>query len=178
MPAPIAGAVVAAATRFAAKKIAQKKVKQGLAKAASRRTARIASNSVKPVKFGAANAAKFNQGSMMRTTDAATGAAARKGAARLGVTGTKGVQKPIKINTDPTKPKGVFGPLKKKIAAKSPEGRANVRANARGLKAANKPVSKKNAGQTASKIKTDIIKNATPARANRTRLGKSAFKSK
>ncbi len=43
---------------------------------------------------------------------------------------------PIKINTDPTKPKGVFGPLKKKIAAKSPEGRANVKANARGLKAA------------------------------------------
>jgi hypothetical protein len=73
---------------------------------------------------------------MMRTTDAATGAAARKGAARLGVTGTKGVQKPIKINTDPTKPKGIFGPLKKKIAAKSPEGRANVKANARGLKAA------------------------------------------
>ena len=95
----------------------------------------------------------------MRTTDAATGAAARKGAARLGVTGKKGVQKPISINT---------------AVKSSPKDKAT----ARGLKAANKSVSKKNAGQTASKLKTDVIKNATPARANRTRLGKSAFKSK
>jgi hypothetical protein len=56
--------------------------------------------------------------------------------------------------------------------------KAEVKANARGLKAANKKVSKKNAGQNASKMKIDIIKNATPERANRTRLGKSALKSK
>ena len=53
-----------------------------------------------------------------------------------------------------------------------------AKANARGLKAANKPVSKNNAGQNASKLKVDILKNAKPLRANRTRLGKSAFKSK
>lgn len=117
------------------------------------------SGSVKPVKMGAGNAAKFNQGSLMRTTDASTGAAARKGAARVGVTGKKGVQKPISINS-----------------ASKPS--ASTKANARGLKAANKKVSKNNAGQNASKLKVDILKNATPARANRTRLGKNAFKSK
>jgi hypothetical protein len=57
------------------------------------------SGSVKVVKFGPGNAAKFNQGSMMKTTDAATGASAKKGAAKVGVTGKKGVQPPIKINT-------------------------------------------------------------------------------
>jgi hypothetical protein len=56
--------------------------------------------------------------------------------------------------------------------------RSAARANARGLKAANKPVSKNNAGQNASKLKVDILKNAKPLRANRTRLGKSALKSK
>ena len=54
--------------------------------------------------------------------------------------------------------------------------KARTEANARALKAANKPVSKNNAGQTASKLKTDILKNAKPARANRTRLGKSVPK--
>lgn len=58
------------------------------------------------------------------------------------------------------------------------EAKAEVKGNARGLKAANKPVSKNNAGQNASKLKVDILKNATPLRANRTRLGKSALKSK
>ena len=55
---------------------------------------------------------------------------------------------------------------------------SSTKGNARGLKAANKPASKGNAGQTASKFKKDVIKNAAPARANRTRLGKSALKSK
>lgn len=120
MPVPLVAAVAATAARVAAKKLAEKKVKDGIAKAAARRTAKIASNSVKPVKAGAANAAKFNQGSMMRTTDAATGAAAKKGAARLGVTGTKGVQPPVKINS----------------AVKSAPA---TRAGAKAIKAANKP---------------------------------------
>ena len=51
-------------------------------------------------------------------------------------------------------------------------GKPNVKA----LKAANKKVSKNNAGQTASKAKIDILKNAPPARANRTRGGKSVPK--
>ena len=139
MAAPLIGAAVAAAARLAAKKIAQEAAKKAATKAAAAKTAKIASNSVKPVKSGAAYANKFNQGSMMKTTDAATGAAARKGAASLGVTGKKGVQPPVKINTDPTKPKGVFGPLKKKAAAaNTPANRAKAKANARGLKAANK----------------------------------------
>jgi hypothetical protein len=78
----------------------------------------------------------------------------------------------VKIGTE------IFGPLKKKLAAKQTLSKAEAKANARGLKAANKPVSKNNAGQTAGKLKVNILKRATPARANRTRLGKSAFKSK
>jgi hypothetical protein len=159
MPAPIVGVAIAAAARIAAKKIAQKKVKERLGKAGMTKTGKVVSNSVKPVKAGAAYAKTFNQGSMMRTTDAATGAAARKGAARLGVTGKKGVQPPVKIRTQ------------QNLSSK------NVK-DARGLKAANKPVSKNNSGQTASKLKVDILKRATPARANRTRLGKIALKSK
>ena len=55
------------------------------------------------------------------------------------------IRNPIKINTNPTKPKGVFGPLKKKLAAAdTPANRAKATNNARGLKAANKPVSKNN----------------------------------
>lgn len=99
MPLPLVGAAAAVAGRVIAKKVATEAAKKAAAKAAAKKTAQIASNSVKPVKFGAANAAKFNQGSMMRATDAATGAAARKGAARLGVTGTKGVQPSVKINS-------------------------------------------------------------------------------
>ena len=49
--------------------------------------------------------------------------------------------------------------------------KAEAKANARGLKAANKPVSKNNRGQTASQLKTDILKNAKPARPNRVRGG-------
>ena len=46
-----------------------------------------------------------------------------------------------------------------------------AKANKRGLKAANAKVSKNNRGQTGSKYKTDILKNATPARPNRVRGG-------
>ena len=50
-----------------------------------------------------------------------------------------GKAKVVNINTDPTKPKGVFGPLKKKLAAAdTPANRAKAKANTRGLKAANK----------------------------------------
>jgi hypothetical protein len=45
----------------------------------------------------------------------------------------------VKINTDPTKPKGIFGPLKKKAAAaNTPANRVKAKTNARALKAANK----------------------------------------
>lgn len=49
----------------------------------------------------------------------------------------------VKINTDPTKPKGIFGPLKKKAAAaNTPANRAKAQANVRGLKVANKRINK------------------------------------
>jgi hypothetical protein len=99
MPAPLVGLAVGALARAAAKKVASNAVKKAAATAAAKKTAKIASNSVKPIKAGPAYANKFNQGSMMKTTDAATGAAAKKGAAKVGVTGTKGAQPPIKINT-------------------------------------------------------------------------------
>jgi len=134
MPVPLIGAAAAVAARLAAKKLAEKRVKEGLAKAAARRTAKIASNSVKPVKAGSSYANKFNQGSMMKTTDAATGAAAKKGAAKLGVTGTKGVQPPVKINS----------------AVKSAPA---TKAGAKAIKAANKPTraSRTRAGKKATK---------------------------
>jgi len=60
----------------------------------------------------------------------------------------------------------------KKVAQEAAKKAAKAAAaNARGLKAANAKVSKNNAGQTGSKLKSDILKNATPARANRTRGG-------
>lgn len=55
--------------------------------------------------------------------------------------------------------------------ASTPATKSEAKANARGLKAANAPVSKNNAGQTGSKLKSDILKNAKPARPNRIRGG-------
>ena len=106
------------------------------------------SGSVKVVKFGPGNAAKFNQGSMMKTTDAATGAAARKGAASLGVTGKKGVQPPIKINT----------------AVKSaPKDKATTR----GLKAANSVKTPKLSKADTKKFNSQIDKNAAKYKADK-----------
>jgi hypothetical protein len=117
---------------------------------------------IKVVKMGAGNAAKFNQGSLMRTTDAATGAAARKGAARLGVTGKKGVQKPISINT---------------AVKSSPKDKAT----ARGLKAANKPTKAgKVMKKTTSTKKMQDVPAGVSARfaATNARLAKEAAKKK
>jgi len=83
----------------------------------------------------------------------------------------------VKINTDPTKPKGVFSPLKKKAAAaNTPANRAKAKANARGLKAANKPVSKNNRNRFGDGEMSAYLKSLKPARANRTRAGKSVPK--
>jgi hypothetical protein len=57
------------------------------------------------------------------------------------------------------------------VTVKKTTAKKEAKANARGLKAANAKVSKGNAGQTASKLKTDILKRATPARPNRIRGG-------
>ena len=99
MPLPLIGIAVGTAARLGAKKLAQEAAKKAAAKAIAKKTAQVASNSVKKVAANPSRASKFNQGSLMKTTDAATGAAARKGAAQLGVTGKKGVQPPVKINS-------------------------------------------------------------------------------
>ena len=89
------------------------------------------------------------------------------------------IRNPIKINTNPTKPKGVFGPLKKKLAAAdTPANRAKTVNNTRGLKAANKPVSKNNRNRFGDGEMPAYLKSEKPARANRTRLGNTAKKSK
>lgn len=107
--------------KVASKTAAKKAAKEAAKKAAKKETKKIASNSVKKVATDPSRASKFNQGSLMRTTDAATGAAARKGAAQLGVTGKKGVQPPVKINS----------------AAKAAP---TTKAGAKAIKAANKKV--------------------------------------
>jgi hypothetical protein len=58
--------------------------------------------------------------------------------------------------------------------------KAEAKANARGLKAANKPVKSKDADliNRNNPYARQAILNEKPARANRTRLGKDAFKSK
>ena len=99
MPLPLIGIAVGTAARLGAKKLAQEAAKKAAQQAIKKKTAQIASNSVKPAKLGLEFAARRNQGNLMKITDAATGAAARKGAAQLGVTGKKGVRPPVKINS-------------------------------------------------------------------------------
>jgi hypothetical protein len=65
---------------------------------------------------------------------------------------------------------GVLGSLKKQIKDAKPLSKAEAKANKRGLKAANKPVSKNNRNMGGATLK-GIIKNAKPARPNRERGG-------
>jgi hypothetical protein len=53
------------------------------------------------------------------------------------------------------------------------EAKQEIKGNARGLKAANKPVSKNNRN-VGGEVLRGILKNSPPARANRTRLGNTA----
>ena len=71
---------------------------------------------------------------------------------------------------------GVFGALKKQIKDSKPLPKKEAKANKRGLKAANKPTNKTGTKADRSDRRTlqgnsNIIKNADPARANRTRGG-------
>lgn len=179
----IIGAGVKAATKAAGKaagkkvnvnaKIAKAKADNARALKAAQKAKPLANSksAVKTIKADPSRAIKFNQGSLMRTTDAATGAAARKGAAQLGVTGKKGAQPPVKINTE------IFDALKRKIAAKQPLSKAEAKANKRGLKAANKPTKASktfigNNEKIRPDVRRDMIVNGTkPARPNRERGG-------
>ena len=72
---------------------------------------------------------------------------------------------------------GTLGPLKKQIADAKPLSKVEAKANARGLKAANKPTNK--TGNIADRQQradlgnnsANLIKNADPARPNRVRGG-------
>jgi hypothetical protein len=94
-----AKALKAAADRKALKKIAKNKP---LAEPKS---------AVKVKPANPTGRASFNAQSTVRTIQSAMGTTAKKGAAATGVTGKKGVQPPIKINTNPVK---VKGPVKTK----------------------------------------------------------------
>ena len=67
-----------------------------------------------------------------------------------------------------------------RLSAKANKTKAEAKANARGLKAANKRVKSKDADliNRNNPYARQAILSEKPARANRTRLGKSAFKSK
>ena len=65
---------------------------------------------------------------------------------------------------------GVLGAVKKQIKNAKPLPKAEAKANKRGLKAANKPVSKNNRNMGGPTLK-GIIKNEKPARPNRERGG-------
>jgi hypothetical protein len=155
MPAPLVGAAAAAAARLVAKKLASNAAKKSRDKI-SKSTA----STPKGKLMIPSNAHPKLHSKVSKNVSTKPSAEMKKSNSKFYP--TSGVKQAQKENERLAKP------LTK----------AEIKANARGLKAANKPVSKKNAGQNASKMKTDIIKNATPARANRTRLGKSALKSK
>lgn len=189
MPAPIAAAAALAA-RFAARKLANDAAKKSAKKAVARKSATVR---VKP-KTTASGPGLETRGN--KITAESQKAAAKKliqedrsrtinspsmnyidstfrGPSLKTINRNKPVKRaaekklPIKINTDPTKPKGVFGPLKKKVeAANTPANRAKAKANARGLKAANKPT-------RSSKSKLTMREKAGKAVVNAT-IGKTA----
>jgi hypothetical protein len=179
MPAPLVAASLAA--RLIARQLAEKSAKKAVTKVAKKSVSKALKTSKKSKPLAEPKSAvrvKYNKQAMENAIkDGQLKTKRPNMSASRPIVSRPGSGRAIKINTDPTKPKGVFGPLKKKIAAKSPEGRANAKANARGLKAANKKVSDKNSGFGGPTVSA-IIKRAEPARANRTRLGKNAFKSK
>ena len=203
MPVPIivAGAAAVAA-RLAAKKLAQEAAKK-VAKATTAKTTQIAKNSVKvkPARKPVGNPVNQEKSIESMISSASRGGLKTGGTLGKGrdhrVANSKQLKwepnsrkvldeiaamkktKTVKINKNSTKPKGVFGPLKKKLAeADTPANRAKAVNNTRGLKAANKPVSKNNRNRFGDGEMPAYLKSEKPARANRTRLGNTAKKSK
>jgi hypothetical protein len=164
MPAPLVGAAAAAAARLAAKKLIKKRLADNPPKSITKIVKNP--NVTKPVKKInlKAREAEARAKLLANTKQKAQPLANPKSGVRVkynkqameksilkermpktspmaerarAIEST--MKRPIKINTDPTKPKGVFGPLKKKLAAAdTPANRAKAANNARALKAANK----------------------------------------
>ena len=184
MPAPIVAAAALAA-RLAARKLAKDSAKKSVKKAVTRKSANVR---VRPKttasgpgletrgnKITAESqkvaAKKVIDNSEYKVMDyfskgnigkAARGASPKKVIRNKTVVRAAEKKLPIKINTDPTKPKGMFGPLKKKAAAaNTPANRAKAKANARGLKAANKPTRSSKAKLTMREKAGKAVVNAT-----------------
>jgi len=171
MPVPvIAGAAAAVAARLAAKKAAQELAKKAAKKAVTKSVsknvkvkpaARSVGNPPNPSKSLEEMISSVSRGSIRQGGSAGKAKTTRvfNSSTNKGVkpdarqparipdpsTRTEGALSygRVKINTDPTKPKGVFGPLKKKLeTANTSANRAKAKTNARGLKAANKKTNK------------------------------------
>ena len=112
MPVPLVGAAIGVAARVIAKKLATRTV-GGITGSGAKQVNSVYRNigepksAVKVVEQGGRlNQSRVNQGSLMKTTDAKTGAAAKKAAKKTGaVDGPNPWQKPIKISTNPMRGK-------------------------------------------------------------------------
>jgi hypothetical protein len=190
MPVPlIAGAAAAVAARLAAKKAAQelakKAVKKTVVKAASKNVK--VKPAAKPV-GNTRNSAKELDGvanSFYRASNPYTGiedGVRSAGKSRAGrVANSKLSKKTVKSAKEPARrptPDGrspfSYKTIEINSAPKKTADSARA-ANAKALKAANKPVSKNNRN-IGGPVMRNVLKNSAPARANRTRAGNPAKK--
>jgi hypothetical protein len=134
MPAPLIGIAAGVAARAVAKKLATKTAKKVVKKIAEPKSAvKVVPGSDKIQRT------LKNSGATLKSVKAATGQSAREGAFRRNLVNRASAElgnipKPVKINTNPTKPKGVFGPLKKQLDISSGAARGRSVANAKALK--------------------------------------------
>jgi len=186
----IAGAAAAVAARLAAKKAAQE-----AAKKAAARTAQIAKNSVKtkPARKPVSNPPDLTKvGNRMIESIARSGGGGRGPLGKkkdVRVVNAKGLRKGTDASAKGTVSAKEWARVPKSDTSRSPFSYKTIKinsapkktadsaktANAKALKAANKPVSKNNR-DVGGPLMRNILKNSPPARANRTRLGKPAKK--
>jgi multidrug efflux pump subunit AcrB len=138
MPAPLIGIAAGVAARAVAKKLATKTAKKVVKKVAEPKSA------VKVVKPKTNIERKsLNAMEQTRVNITKSGALARETSKPIIVKNARGqvipprisgARQTVKINTNPTKPKGVFGPLKKQLDISSGAAKRRSVANAKALK--------------------------------------------
>jgi hypothetical protein len=166
------GKLAVGAARAIAKKVATDAAKKAAAKAAAKKaaakTAKITKNSVK-VKPGTKPGSMDDARRKSANQAATNTAAARKSGEMANITGSR-------VNTNPAA--GRTG--NERIVIKINSAKAVAKVKKKALKAANKPVKSKDANliNRNNPYARSAILSEKPARANRTRLGKDAFKSK
>jgi len=161
MPVPIiVAAAAAAAARLAAKKLAQ-----GAAKKVLPNTIRVSAADRK--RIAARKAAANPKKASRPATKIGNEPVSKNNAA--GFKAAKAIE---------NKARKEFGMSKGITTGKAKAISKAAKANAHGLKAANKPVSKNNRNRFGDGEMSAYLKSAKPARANRTRLGNTAKKSK